>query len=128
MGDEVLGVTEEERRSTVVLTDRAPAQAARAVMARREWWKPGEVTAITPGRMAARALGVRHASLADLALTALAGRGLRFAGALARRAALRSAVEDSWSTSDPGGTARSVEGTVRELLAAGAGVGTVAEV
>ena len=128
MGDEVLGVTEGERRSTVVLTDRAPAQAARAVMARREWWKPGEVTAITPGRMAARALGVRHTSLADLALTALAGRGLRFAGALARRAALRSAVEDSWSTSDPGGTARSVEGTVRELLAAGAGVGTVAEV
>lgn len=73
-------------------------------------------------------MGVGHRSLADLALSALAGRGLRFAGALTRRAALQAAVEDTWGSHDAAGTARSVENTVRELLAAGAGVRNVATV
>lgn len=120
--------TETTRRSTVVLTSRAPAEAARAVAAWLDWWDPDRVTTITPNPLAARALGVGYRSLADLALSSLVGRGLGFAGVLTRRAALQAAVEDSWGSPDAAGTARSVETTVRELLAAGAGAGNLAAV
>ncbi|HET8984685.1 MAG TPA: hypothetical protein VFN03_02895, partial [Trueperaceae bacterium] len=118
---EALRATGATRRSTVVLTTRAPASAVRAVATDLDSWRAGGAVVITPGPLAARALGVAHRSLTDLALAVLAGRGIRFAGALTRRAALQAAVEDTWSVDDVAGTARSVESTVRELLTAGTG-------
>lgn len=112
----------------VVLTERAPATAARQFTAGPGWWDTSRVIVITPSRLAARAMGVRHRSLADVALAALAERGLSFAGALTRRSVLQAATLDSWGSADAGGTARAVESSVRELLVAGAGVAQVGSV
>lgn len=112
--------TDQHRRSSVVLTGSAPAEAARALTAGLPWWEPDLVTVITPGPMAARAMGVAHRSLASLAVAELSARGFRFADALTRRAALQTAVEDAWGPNDAAGTARSVESTVGALLRAGA--------
>ena len=115
-------------QSTVVLTAGSVVDAARRVMADAgEGHARFQVVTRTP--LAARALGVRHRSLTDVARASLASRGLRFANGVTRRAALRDAIADQWASHDAEGIARAVERTLDELLRAGAGVsgGAVSE-
>ena len=109
--------------STVILTRAAPAAAAHSVLAELRRRGDAGIRVVTRSALAARALGVPHRSLTDVARAELARKDLRFAAGITRRAALTEAVELAWGSSDAVGTARAVEATVRELLAAGAGVG-----
>src|SRR5690606_12393045 len=98
--------------STVVLTGASTADTARRVLARIDVPGGGQASVVTSGLLAARALGVRHRSLTDVARQILSRQGLRFANVITRRTALRDAIEDVWGSSDPVGAARAVHATV----------------